>query len=80
MSRRAGERSRADAWPWGDIFIERCSATTCDGAHVHIKIGEPGKRPLGDHVTDAAGARNLAAFLCQLADEIETAGLAVKPS
>jgi hypothetical protein len=67
-------------WLWGDVFLQRCSKTTCDGAHIHIKIGEEGKRPLGDYVTDAAGARHLAALLCQLAAEIEAEGLAAKPS
>lgn len=72
--------SGKDGWPWGDIFFERCSKSECDGAHVHVKIGKHGHRPLGDHVTDAAGARRIAAFLCQLAAEIEAEGLATKPS
>ncbi len=64
----------------GNIFVHRCSETDCDGSHVLVKIGKPGKPPIARHVTDAAGAREIAAMFCEVAAEIEAHGLAVKLS
>lgn len=59
----------------GDIFIRRCSDTLCDGTHVQVLIGKrPGAQAYATFDTDAAGARELAASLCEVAAEIEGAG------
>jgi hypothetical protein len=74
---RKAKKLRHCEWPFGEIFLRRCGGE-CDGRHVHVQIGQEGEIPLGDHVTDAAGAREIAAHLCELAEEIEAAGLQPK--
>lgn len=63
----------------GDLFVERCSERLCDGSHCIIKIGQEGKPAIARHVTDAAGAREFAAMLCQIAAELEAHGHGAKP-
>ena len=63
----------------GDFFVETCSPDVCDGSHVVVKIGFEGKAAIARHVTDAAGAREIAAMFCAVAEHIERRGLAPKP-
>ncbi len=64
----------------GDLFLGRCGPPHCDGSHVIVTIGEHGKTALGRHMTDANGARQIAALFCKAAGDIETDGLASKPN
>ena len=53
--------------PDGDIAVRRCSPETCDGTHITVMIGQEGKPALAIYCTGAAGARELAALLCDAA-------------
>ena len=55
----------------GNLFVDRCEKEACDGRHIHLQIGYPGKRPMGVHIMDVAGARNVVAMLVAIIADIE---------